>query len=288
MDDKKKSTGLEQPKLPPATRLNKLAVIVAAAVMSVTLLVVTLMIGRSSEQDVQEKAQREERSRIRRAPARADFMDRPPVEAPLQDGFAEEAFLEDEFLAGTDPALGSYTGLSDPSDAYVPPELYEPAPYYSAPAYGEQSTPQKSSEEQALERAMRSSLVPQGFGGTAARQGQPSDQQADEYQDDDFLSTLAQVQQALGMEGQGVIAPLTGAPTASGQMEPPARPPSPPGNDDFLQRVAQDRQRSGPYIATQIEQPSSRFAVREGTLVEAFLITGIHSDLPGEVVAQVS
>jgi type IV secretory pathway VirB10-like protein len=32
----------------------------------------------------------------------------------------------------------------------------------------------------------------------------------------------------------------------------------------------------------------SPFEIREGTLIEAFLLTGIHSDLPGEVVAQVS
>lgn len=282
MADKKKS-GIEHPAPPAATRLNKLAVIVAAGVMSVTLLVVTLMIGRTSEQEVEEKAQREEESRLRRGAARPGFMDRPPQMVPAEDPLANQVAEKDPFAPGPEPGGNPYEGFGDPelSTSYVPPELYEPAPYYETPAPAASQASQKSPEEQALERALRASLTPQGFGGSASSPNSQGLEEDEAASDPDFLSTLAEVQQALGVASGGTATPIgeatrPGSPTASGGAA--ARPrPAPQGSaaGDALSLAV-------------IEQPASRLAVREGTLVEAFLITGIHSDLPGEVVAQVS
>jgi type IV secretory pathway VirB10-like protein len=58
--------------------------------------------------------------------------------------------------------------------------------------------------------------------------------------------------------------------------------------EQFVRGAVAAREAEGRYIATAVERPISPYEVREGTLVEAYLITGVHSDLPGEVVAQVS
>jgi type IV secretory pathway VirB10-like protein len=42
------------------------------------------------------------------------------------------------------------------------------------------------------------------------------------------------------------------------------------------------------YVAKPIQAPLSKFEVKAGTLIPAALVTGINSDLPGEIVAQVT
>jgi type IV secretion system protein VirB10 len=45
---------------------------------------------------------------------------------------------------------------------------------------------------------------------------------------------------------------------------------------------------SGAPVTSQVQRPASPFQVMAGTLIPATLVTGINSDLPGEVVAQVT
>ena len=59
-------------------------------------------------------------------------------------------------------------------------------------------------------------------------------------------------------------------------------------NEPFSRRAAHVRSGRSAFVAGEIEWPASPYEVREGTLIEAFLITAIHSDLPGAVLAQVS
>jgi len=42
------------------------------------------------------------------------------------------------------------------------------------------------------------------------------------------------------------------------------------------------------YVSQPLQHPRSRFEVKAGSLISAALVTAINSDLPGEVVAQVT
>jgi len=104
--------------------------------------------------------------------------------------------------------------------------------------------------------------------------------------DHGYLEALEEIGTATRTAGQGTW-PSSSTPAQSSTLQPGASPTITERAQAFLQQAAGSRQGSN-YIATAIQQPMSPFEVREGTLIEAFLLTGIHSDLPGEVIAQVS
>jgi type IV secretory pathway VirB10-like protein len=104
--------------------------------------------------------------------------------------------------------------------------------------------------------------------------------------DHGYLEALEEIGTATRTAGQGTW-PSYDAPAQRSTLQPAASPTTTERAQAFLQQAAGLRQGSN-YIATAIQQPMSPFEIREGTLIEAFLLTGIHSDLPGEVVAQVS
>ena len=295
----KTEQGIGRPDPPPATRLNRLAIVVAAAVMSATLLVVALMVGRSTGREAAARLEREEAARLSGGPARPRFLDRPPAE-PVADSIEDAAEEQAPDAEAYDALLEEASG----SAAHVPPETYGAAPYYDASPYDQGTAGVPSPEEEALQRALRSSLVPQGLGDLAARQaeqaGPPGRTSAYDglygsslYGDGLYgdalyrsavregkgvLGTPPQSQQTMDVYGWGVSAPAALAVTDGEQT----------ANEPFSRRAAHVRSGRSAFVAGEIERPASPYEVREGTLIEAFLITAIHSDLPGEVLAQVS
>ena len=159
----KMDQGIGRSAPPPATRLNRLAIVVAAAVMSATLLIVALMVGRSTGREEAARLEREEAVRLSGGPARPRFLDRPPADS-IEDTAEEQA-----------PDAEAYDALleeASSSAAYVPPETYLADPYYDASPYDQGTAGVPSPEEETLQRAFRSSLVPQGLGDLAARRGE--------------------------------------------------------------------------------------------------------------------
>ncbi len=286
---------IRPPEPPAATRLNKLALIVAAAIMSATLLTVAFVIGGGSDEPSPTHAQEDARQPSRRH-AQTSFLDRPPAEeGGVIDPFTglgaadlEASTLDPDatFITADGPSVSDRSGLT-------PPPYGASEPYRTrAPRRGQTAG---APDEQALHRALRSSLRPRGSGAGVAAVGSvsPAGQGGGGFSersvlagdaalayDHGYLEALKEIGAATGTAGTW---PSPGA-AALGSA---ALGSSSERAQTFLQQAAGARQGSN-YIATAIQQPMSPFEVREGTLIEAFLLTGIHSDLPGEVVAQVS
>jgi len=75
--------------------------------------------------------------------------------------------------------------------------------------------------------------------------------------------------------------------TAAGGAADPSRPPDPnlqERKSDFLARAGVS---SAEYLEKAVSLPRSPFEVKAGTVIPTVLISGINSDLPGQVVAQV-
>ena len=297
----KTDQGIGRPDPPPATRLNRLAIVVAAAVMSATLLVVALMVGRSMGREKAARLEREEAVRLSGGPARPRFLDRPPADS-IQDAAEEQAPDAEAYDALLKEASGSA--------AFVPPGTYLADPYYDASPYDQGTASVPSPEEEALQRALRSSLMPQGLADLAARRAAQARPPGRTSAYDDLrgsglygdglygdglyrsavsegrgvlLGTPPQSQQTMGVRGWGVSTP-----GATGTADEEQTADEPFSSEQFLRRAAHVRSGRSAYIAGELDWPASPYEVREGTLIEAFLITAIHSDLPGEVLAHVS
>lgn len=325
---------LRRPDPPPATRLNRLAVVVAAGIMSATLLIVAFAVGGEGHEEAQAREQQAEAQSVRRATSGRTFYDRPLgtdtlVQAvdPLT-GLSDEDFAASRYDAGT-VAGNAYDGFSQPA-GMVPPPYGEPygatgdagagSPYGSSGSYHSTSYASQprgpSEEEQALDRAKRSALMPRGLSASASAIGRGSltgdgaEGMAGESGgtldplDAAYLETLSTLESMMGNSMQNVppgVAPnaMGGPPGGAAQaMAAMPRPSSAAGGaamvhpsvraQQFVRQAVAAREAGGRYIATTVERPISPYEIREGTLVEAYLVTGVHSDLPGEVVAQVS
>lgn len=302
---------LRRPDPPAATRLNRLAVVVAAVVMSVTLLIVAFAVGGKGGEEAAAREEQTQARRVTRTGPNETFYDR-PFDADAAQRVDPVTGLSEADLYGNGGQLGS--GLASGPDLVPPPYGNVPSyaadspyghsgGYYEESAYPDGSQPrQPSAEEQALERAMHSGLMPQGFGdlaGGRAASNSPGSVSAgagSEGAGDPLDAAYFETLSAL----QGMMSPAD--PSGAQEDVSPAAPPAGfaasnasagvqhPGvrAQQFVREAVGAREADGNYIATRLEQPISPYEVREGTLVEAYLVTGIHSDLPGEVVAQVS
>jgi type IV secretory pathway VirB10-like protein len=154
---------------------------------------------------------------------------------------------------------------------------------------------------QALDRAMRSALAPQGVSGTTGGAG-PEPASTGGGASDPY--DLAYLQALQGMVANAQPPPgavpvssssAATSPAASGLVVQPGANGSALHPADqarrFVQGAVAARETGrvdGRYLATSVQRPISPYEIREGTLVEAYLVTGVHSDLPGDVVAQVA
>jgi type IV secretory pathway VirB10-like protein len=324
--DAVRADDLRQPDPPPATRLNRLAVVVAAGIMSATLLVVAFAVGGERDEEAQVREEQAEAQGVRRGASGRTFYDRPlgddtltqsvdPITGLTDEELAEAAYraaVEDGSAYDAGTVVGNARdGFSQPSGTVPPPYGVAgggaASPYGSSGAYydsGSSGPQQPSEEEQALGRAKRSALMPQGLSASAAGRGNggggaPEDPVgASDPLGGDYLETMSALQSMMGNRGQAASGRAPHAAVGGGQammasggtagvagtasLHPGVR------AEQFVRGAVAAREAEGRYIATTIERPLSPYEVREGTLVEAYLVTGVHSDLPGEVVAQVS
>ena len=87
----------------------------------------------------------------------------------------------------------------------------------------------------------------------------------------------------IGPPGSGV------GPASAGR---PGTPGAPKEDDANLQRrkeqfIATAAEAAGGYLAQRLQRPVSPYEVKAGSIIPAVLLTGLNSDLPGQVVAQV-
>lgn len=315
---------LSFPDPPSATRLNRLAVTIAAAVASVMLLVIAFAVGGSGDEDAEARERDATANRVRQGGRQGTFYDRPLGSDTLYSATDPITGLSEEELAMAELAAAGFdvseSGmLVDEDGALVPPPYGQTAsPYGSSGAYrssGGASAPRTSAPPaarapsqppprvQALDRAMRSALAPQGVGGLTGGSGPepPATGAASGGSDPYDLAYLqalqgmmASAQPPPGGTSAGGPAAAT-SPAASGLVVQPGASGSALHPADqarrFVQGAVAARETGrvdGRYLATTVQRPITPYEIREGTLVEAYLVTGVHSDLPGDVVAQVA
>jgi type IV secretion system protein VirB10 len=122
----------------------------------------------------------------------------------------------------------------------------------------------------------------------AAREnGQPTEQDKARASSVFFTQAPGNAQQALTQPGAIVMPqPPTASPALYGDqpLPPEAQGGLAAQKNSFLTNSGSSRD----YVAKPVQQPLSPFEIKAGTLIPAALVTGINSDLPGEIIAQVT
>lgn len=306
-------TGLRPPSPPPANRLNKMALVAVAVIMGATLLAMALLGGDEDQNGAADSATQAQAETGQPGPISPSFLDRPPqgptgdvvldpftglptsdgaTPAQAPDGALVPPVYATETNTAADPALGG--GASGASDPYGQASTQTHAAYHNpyASAYDQVSAADaKSPQEEALERALTSALSPQRSGGNqnggeVIESGSAYDQgtggEVELYREAQRM--ISSLSQAYGPGTGPAITAVQDAPDRADEQVTA-------GEDhyrQFLQAAATSRQDGANYIATTVHHPISPYELREGTMLEAYLVTGVNSELPGEVVAQVS
>ena len=258
--DERRQSELNRPDLPDVTRLNRNVLLVAGMGVGVIILAVTHVV----------------RSDAR--PAAADSS-RPPVEAGAVASFLREppqgttpvpvpppAYPElgqDLTGAAMEPGAGT-GGISHPG-------AYASAPYdpYAVSYEAQAAPPRPDPRRQAYQRALQAGLRSRD---ARAEQGPEMDVP---------VSPAAYAMD--GLSGSGVpTRALTSAAASRPSMAQPRN-----RHEEFLASVADGREASI-YTAARVETPISEFQIMAGAVLPAMMVTEINSDLPGEILAQVS
>jgi len=263
--DPQATNQLGPPPLPEVTRLNRNVLLVAGMGVGVVLLAVT-HVARSDTRPAARQAE-------------------PPVEPGAMGSFLREpvslggqvpvpppayAELAQDTLPGGDATAG---GLA--AGAYD---------VYPTPPGEPRVSPRVETYRRALRAGLRGGEQIAGDQRTAPSSvgwdfGDPGRDLA-RYASDPY----AGLQDAISAVTNGMAA--YGTPAG----DPPAGAPGPTRTGDryreFLAAAAESREPT--YIASRLEEPISPYQSMAGTLLPAMLVTGINSDLPGEILAQIT
>jgi type IV secretion system protein VirB10 len=250
------------PDLPQVTRLNRNVLLVAGMGVGVVVLAITHVV-RSDGRPAAVAAG----TGAVESPAVASFLQQPPqrgagtvpIPPPAYPGSGQ----------GTDPAA-----LDSPETSAAGPESgatiasYDP---YSASYSARSAPPQPSRRAQAYQRALRAGLRARDLDATSTSATNPT-AAIDAYAVPENASTDA-------VPTQRFAAGADARPNAA------ARPQT--RHEAFLSGVAEQRD-PAIYIPTRVQTPISEYQIMAGTVLPAMLVTEISSDLPGEILAQVS
>ena len=147
---------------------------------------------------------------------------------------------------------------------YQPPSSYSPAP---AQRYG--GTPHQTSSNAPTGRTSNLFFIANDGGGDSTKAAQAS---APTFADPGIVALAA----LLGQGGNGLV-PQSSPQDGRGQSTNDA-------NDPF----ASDLTDTEIYNPHSLQTPVSPYQVMAGTIIPASLVTGLNSDLPGQVIAQVT
>ena len=229
-----------------------------------------------------------------------------PTEAPgasaqpyAADPYASGAYAADPYAA--DPYAGApYSGTTDYAATRSVPASTA-APSYGSSASGSASfrRPQPDPEASAFERAVASPLVARS-GGRPQAAARPSLPEGLSPEAEQEIYELQAIAAALTPPGS-TAGPMAAGPAAAPAAADPDRgtalvalpgpdPASASGPGAGSREAFRARTASlGPTAyGVRTEAPSARLVLSAGTVVPAALVTGLNSDLPGAVVAQVT
>lgn len=184
----------------------------------------------------------------------------PETSGVVPGGPSRPTFLEEPAQAPT--AFDSTRGLPSPRSMRGARRPRSSGALYADADYWVATGPISSSREQAFEAALKSPVLAQA----QSQQGSPPAQRLPLVSSEDRLFAFADS--------------LVGA-----AKRPPDKSATAARQRDFLADAAAT---AGKSVIAQLEPAGSPYILRAGTVMPGVLLTGINSDLPGEIVGQVS
>lgn len=272
-----------RPMPPLAKRLNRNALTVAAVIMGMTVLTAVVLLNPGRDTDRSRPAQRgvvEEPP----VPSRPTFLDEPvhgasagvptPVPGRVPSDEQHEVLPS---IGNPEPAPSrSDTVRSQwPADRIDSYSAYSPTPPAPAP-----------SGETLREKAFQAALMSQVMIGASRTVPANENEQATgslNTGEEQLLSLSDSILRSAVRQAPSV--PGASSTSASGASD---RVPSPNTGTSRSAFLRLNGDAGGATIKAQIEDAGSPYTLRAGTVIPGNLITGINSDLPGEIVAQVS
>jgi type IV secretion system protein VirB10 len=264
-----------RPQPPLAKRLNRNALTVAAVIMGMTVLtaIVVLNPGADEKRLGPGPASLDEPPPV---PPRPAFLDE-PAKVPLES--SPPVTAPEELTPASPRAAGSASAATPKTT-----DVDDPYASFTSPV-GEQSgagLPEESTRDRAYQAALTSSVV------VGAARAQTSGSGVSD------ASTLATEEEQLVALGDSIMRAALRQTSPGGGQTGAAAPPNsdavPAGrlggtSGSFSTRAVDA---AGSATIAQIEPAGSPYTLRAGTVIPGLLITGINSDLPGEIVGQVS
>ena len=241
-----------RPLLPLAKRLNRNALIVSAVIMGMTVLTAVVVVHPTREAQ-QRPSPQPGVDDAPSAPSRPTFLDEP---------VRISAAPSDTAVVGLVPLSGG----REPTVRPFPADTAYPAP---GPPPGSGGP---SARERAYQAALTSPLVLVSPARAPASVGAQTDS-----------APLAAEEQRLLNLGDSVLRTSGRVPTGGAVRTTPQR-------DERHQRAFLDAagDARGATVTPELEPAGSPYTLRAGTVIPGLLLTGINSDLPGDLVAQVS
>lgn len=258
-EDRRQSE-LSRPELPDVTRLNRNVLLVAGMGVGVVVLAVTHVVRSDARPMATDPG-----TIPAEAGAVASFLQDPPqqgagvmpIPPPAYPGRAQDLGGESLAAAGGSNAAAAYA--SAPYDPYAAAYASPPAPARPDP------------RQEAYQRALRAGLRSQSAGAEPVS---------------DMAAVLAS-----NLGGAAMEPSLTGMPinrlAVGAAARPAAMPVSRNHHEEFL-AVAADSREAPTYIASRVQDPISEYQIMAGTVLPAMMVTEINSDLPGEILGQIS
>lgn len=264
-----------RPPLPLAKRLNRNALTVAAVIMGMTVLTALVILSPRRRME-QEAAPATSGDESPPPPPRPAFLDE-PIHPPTAHSVAAHA-VDSTATAPTDTTL---TPASRPA---VRAEGSGIAQGPTGVALGNGDEPARAPEESPRVRAFRSALSSAVLVGAEANGSPPARASgagslvAEEEQMVTLGDSILRTALHPGPGASGIASNRADSATGAGSAAHPASP-------SFASRAAEI---AGVAITAQLEPAGSPFTLRAGTVIPGLLITAINSELPGQIVGQVS
>lgn len=268
-----------RPAPPIAKRLNRNALTVAAVIMGMTVLTAIVLLKPGEKESVR-GAVRPATDEAPPPPSRPVFLDE-PVRTPLRLGDTSYAIERPggspSAQVGFQPGAESYAQRPRDIDPYAAPD---------APPYATLPVMQSGDAVSPRVRAYRAALVSSAIvGAAAAATGSDAGAQASPPAGEEqrLIALGDSIMRAAVGQGPSGIRPSGSEVTQAGGLA--TRPSTSSQHRAFLDESGDAR---GATTIAQLQPASSPFTLHAGTLIPGILVTGINSDLPGDIVGQVS
>lgn len=272
-----------RPSPPLAKRLNRNALTVAAVIMGMTVLtaVVVLNPGEEQEKSGTERPNVDEEPPV---PSRPTFLDEPVWVIPVLPDTAaapELAPSEEETDAPPSQTSSAAVGsLANRAYDHATVDIGSHDAYASSAS--RQTSPYRSARQQAFEAALTSSALLEAT--AESRSVSQSEISSLATEEEQLLSLGDSILRAAARQAAVVASPVTNE-SPSGSSSAASMSDTEHGARAFLERAGDV---VGTTVIAQLEPAGSPYTLRAGTVIPGSLITGINSDLPGEIVGQVS